>query len=201
MPPRRPQNESSASSWWLVVIVAIAIAAGLYYWWQRAGAPSPELAGGPAPTSQSGGGFAPADGPEADGEKLADAQPPPEDAPKPAAGPKHPLPESVAKDDDPSLPELARSDEPILESLTGIAPRTDLGRFGNIGDFTRRVVITVDNLPRERVPTQYSVVQRIPGALAVGKEGEAIVLGPENYRRYNAFVGFAESVGARQLAQ
>src|SRR5690606_25948254 len=90
MPPRRPQNESSASSWWLVVIVAIAIAAGLYYWWQRAGAPSPELAGGPAPTSQSGGGFAPADGPEADEEKLADAQQPPEDAPKPADGPKHP---------------------------------------------------------------------------------------------------------------
>lgn len=199
MPPRRPQNTSSGSSWWLAAIVAIAIAAGLYYWWQRAGAPAPELAGGPATTERSGGGFAPADSPEAE-EKLAEEQKPPEEE-KPADGPKHPLPEGVAKEGDPSLPELARSDEPILESLTGIAPRADLGRFGNIGDFTRRVVVTVDNLPRERVPAQYSVVQRIPGALTVGKQGEAIVLDPENYRRYGAFVGFAESVGAKQLAQ
>jgi hypothetical protein len=200
MPPRRPQNTASGSSWWLIAIVAIAIAAGLFYWWQRSGGPSPEFAGGPASTAQSGGPYAPADGPEKDAAKPADESKPPEEE-KPADGPKHPLPAGVTKEGDPSLPELAKSDAPILESLTGIAPRTDLGRFGNIGDFTRRVVITVDNLPRERVPAQYSVVQRIPGALAVGKEGEAIVLKPENYRRYSAFVGFAESVGAKQLAQ
>lgn len=115
-------------------------------------------------------------------------------------GPKYPLPPGVALADDPGLPERARSDGPILESLSGIAPRAELGRFGNIGDFTRRVVITVDNLPRERVPAQYSIVQRIPGPLAVVRDEEGFELSPDNYRRYDAFVSFAVSVGARQLA-
>jgi len=199
MPPRRPLNDSSASSWWLVAILAIAIAAGLFYWWQHSGRSVLDLAGVKAPSTQSGG-YAPVDAPEAADAKQAEEQKPPEEE-KPADGPKHPLPAGVTKEGDPSLPELARSDAPILESLTGIAPRAELGRFGNIGDFTRRVVVTVDNLPRERVPAQYSVVQRLPGTLTVGKQGEAIVLAPENYRRYSAFVGFAESVGAKQLAQ
>jgi hypothetical protein len=115
-------------------------------------------------------------------------------------GPRYALPPGVAQADDPTLPERSRSDAPILDSLSGIAPRAELGRFGNIGDFTRRVVITVDNLPRERVPAQYSVVQRIPGPLAVVKEGEGFELSADNYRRYDAFVSFAVSVGAKQLA-
>lgn len=113
--------------------------------------------------------------------------------------PRYPLPAGAARDDDPSLPELSKSDAPILQALGTIAPRADIGRFGNIGDFTRRVVVTVDNLPRELVPAQYSIVQRIPGALAVSGRDERMALLPENFRRYDAFISFAESVGAGAL--
>lgn len=156
---------------------------------------------------QSGGQVA-ADGQVAASEQVApDGQVPatpgpdgPEEA-APSSGPKYPLPAGAAQAGDPSLPDPARSDEPILEALTGIAPRVELGRFGNIGDFTRRVVITVDNLPRERVPAQYSIVQRIPGALVIdNRDNEVIELNPENSRRYDTFVSFATSIGARHLA-
>lgn len=214
MPPRRPQRTSNASSWWAVAILTIAIAAGLFYWWQHSGLPGAGPSEAPAAgESRSGGNASPADSAVAgqtadsslDGQRSsqdeADEKGQKDEKEKRADGPKHPLPASATKEGDPSLPELARSDGPILESLSGVAPRAELGRFGNIGDFTRRVVVTVDNLPRERIPAQYSVVQRIPGALAVATEDGAMVLKPENYRRYDAFVGFAESVGAKQLAR
>ncbi|MCM5571864.1 DUF3014 domain-containing protein [Burkholderiaceae bacterium FT117] len=199
-PPRRPARATAGFPWWILILLIALVAAGGYYWLQRGGGPAPGAGEAPATVT------APASpGPQAGAEAPAQApveQAKPEEPAvqeRPAGGPKYPLPAGVAQEGDPSLPELARSDEPILEALTGIAPRVELGRFGNIGDFTRRVVITVDNLPRELIPAQYSVVQRIPGALAVTREGDAMTLSQANYRRYDAFVNFAESVGAKRL--
>lgn len=204
MPPRRPPtSSSSAGIGWLALIAAIAIGLAYWFWWARppVGSPPGEA---PAAVQADVPGASPA-GPDGAGPGAA-AEAPLEQSPAidPAAagsGPRHPLPPGVASASDPDLPDLAHSDAPILGALTEATPRAELGRFGNIGDFTRRVVVTVDNLPRERVPAQYSIVQRIPGALVVAEQDGATVLDAGNYRRYEAFVGFAESVGARQLAR
>lgn len=200
-PPRPPRSSSGGPPWWLIVAIVAIIGFG-YYWWQREQAVAPEPVDATAPPATA----------SADGQAVTQpgqpGQPPgpaeqaveePKVADAPPDGPKYPLPAGVAKEGDPSLPELARSDAPILEALTGMAPRDRLGHFGNLGDYTRRFVITVDNLPRELVPAQYSVVQRIPGALAVGVEGGEMTLLEKNFARYNAFVAFAESLGPKTM--
>lgn len=230
MSARRPNDSNRSSLIWVLVLTIAIAAALFYWWQQGTGglAGLPGLAGlsgGTAPGASQGGaggpGGTPVDG-RAAGATAAAGQPGGASSQTDAAadstvsaqgaapgvgdeatrrvGPKHPLPPGVATADDPSLPDRAKSDGPILESLTGIAPRAELGRFGNLGDFTRRVVITIDNLPRERVPAQYSIVQRIPGPLAVVRDGQGFELSADNYRRYDPFVGFAVSVGAQRLA-
>jgi hypothetical protein len=197
-PPRRPSFSSGGPPWWLIIAIAAIIGFG-YYWLQREQAPTPERAESPAPpaTAQADGQASTQPGQPAGPAEQPVEEPKLPDAPP--GGPKYPLPAGVAKEGDPSLPELARSDAPILEALTGIAPRDRLGQFGNLGDYTRRIVVTVDNLPRELVPAQLSVVRRIPGALAVGVEGGEMTLLEKNYARYNAFVAFAESLGPKSM--
>ena len=214
MPSSKPSRSTAGGPpWWLILVLIAAIAGG-FYWWQRdAGLPwlperaSPTTGPSDAPESaQTGqdtgqgpgaraGGAPPAEeatGPRADGDSMVS------EARKPGE-PKYPLPAGVTQPGDPSLPPLADSDAPILEALSGAADRTALGRFGNIGDFTRRFVVTVDNLPRKRVPAQYSAVQRIPGPLEVANDGKRTVLSPKNYARYDAFTGFVEQFGAKAM--
>lgn len=197
-PPRRPSFSSGGPPWWLIIAIAAVIGFG-YYWLQREQATTPERVESSAPPAT---GQADGQASTQPGQPAGPAEPAAEEPKVPAApadGPKYPLPAGVAKEGDPSLPELARSDAPILEALTGMASRDRLGQFGNLGDYTRRIAITVDNLPRELVPAQYSVVQRIPGALAVGVEDGEITLLEKNYSRYDAFVAFAESLGPKTM--
>ena len=92
--------------------------------------------------------------------------PPPVEEPKPI--PEYPMPELAEKDKAAKpLPPVDKSDGPILEALVGNFRADGLAEFINMQDYVRRLVITVDNLPRELVPSQMSMVQRIPGLLDV----------------------------------
>ncbi|MEZ5728561.1 MAG: DUF3014 domain-containing protein [Burkholderiaceae bacterium] len=90
------------------------------------------------------------------------------------------------------------TDAPILAALTGLQPRMVLARFLNLQDFVRRFVVTVDNLPREIVPSQWSAVRRTPGQLGVRANGDRFTLSPENFSRYDPVVGFLESIDPRK---
>jgi hypothetical protein len=178
------------------MVLAAAVVA-LFYWWQRdfatdwlpgigAGQQARAPYAGPTPpdfieTPQGGA-----------------ARPVP---PAPAAAPqaRYPVPEYLPAPGEPPLPPPEKSDPLILEALRELAGGRPLGRFGNLDDFTRRFVVTVDNLPREMVPSQYSAAQRIPGALAIAEEGGKTVLKPENYVRYVAFVDFVERMGPKSM--
>src|SRR5690606_38254732 len=187
-PPNMPPASTAGPPWWLILVAAAAIVGGLYLWQRETPKPVPpgtatppaETAAGAAPPASGTGAPAPA----------AEAVPP---VPAPVAdGPKHPLPGPLP--DAASLPAPERSDARILEALFALANRGALGQFLNLQDFARRFVVTVDHLPRERIPAQLSAVKRVPGALAVSLEGQSMTLQPDNYARYDAFVGFAESL-------
>jgi hypothetical protein len=201
-------HEGARFRWWWVALAVVLLAlvfAGVHLWYTIQ-PPDPVVGRGVTPRSMTGidrpraieGRIGGADGMPVPPESVPGTQSSAEPSRAPGI-PRYPLPAGVAREDDPSLPELSKSDAPILQALGTIAPRADLGRFGNIGDFTKRVVITVDNLPRELVPAQYSIVQRIPGALAVSGRDERMSLQPENFRRYDPFISFAESVGSGAL--
>ena len=125
----------------------------------------------------------------------------PEPPPPPAVEqktPEYPMPELAQKPTKP-LPPVEKSDGPILEALVGSFRADGLAEFINMQDYVKRLVITVDNLPRELVPSQMSMVQRVPGLLDVDKAGEVVTLSSRNYARYDAFVSFAESLDPRLL--
>jgi hypothetical protein len=168
----------------LIFLLALVLAAA-FYWWQS----------GMVPFWDS---YLSSDQPNRPGRsQMADT---PEPAP-PVAEPaplEYPMPELAEKPDE-SLPPVEKSDGPILEALTGAFRADGLAEFINMQDYVRRLVITVDNLPRELVPSQMSMVQRIPGLLDVDKSGEVITLSSRNYARYDAFVSFAESLDPRLL--
>jgi len=229
MPPSKPHVRSHGTRWWLILLLVALIAGGLYWWQRESidpifqvGRPVPETGPEDMPETGSGAHDAAGGGASVGREAGFDGQ---EEAAQRAEGeapdladrpdrqdsseatdlaeasdaPKYPLPAGVALEGDPSLPPLATSDEPILEALSSVVDRAELGRYGNIGDFTRRFVVTVDNLPRELVPAQYSAVQRIPGPLAIDDENGRVTLSTANYARYDAFTGFVEQLGAKTM--
>jgi hypothetical protein len=171
--------------------LAIAAIAGGVYLWQR-DTPKPV----PPATTAPAQGAAPAAADAA----PAPAQPtetvPPVPAPV-ADGPKFPLPGTVP--DAASMPPADRSDAPILEALLALAKRDALGQVLNMQDFARRFVVTVDHLPRQLIPAQFSAVKRVPGQLAVAPAGESLTLQPENYARYDTFVRLAESLDPKTM--
>jgi hypothetical protein len=109
------------------------------------------------------------------------------------------MPELAEKDKPKSLPPVDKSDGPILEALMGNFRADGLASFINMQDYVRRLVITVDNLPRDLVPSQMSMVQRIPGLMDVDQSGDIVTLSSRNYARYDPFVSFASSLDPRLM--
>lgn len=211
MTPLRPPS-SSGTPWWLIAIV-VAIIVALFIAWRtgvfggsgeiipsRPGA-APGASAPDTPASPSAGtdtapipvppapGVPPDDGsqaPQAEQEARAAAR----------EGPRYPVPalDEQARRNAP-LPEPGiASDPPLAAALTAFGDRGTLTEFFNLQDIARRFVITVDNLPREIVPSQASAVRRIPGPLAVQPVEGGFELQSDNALRYQAFLRFAESI-------
>ncbi len=161
---------------WLIplFLLLLAIGAGLYVWYERRQAmPTPRV-----PSSA---------------ESALPAEPVP---PPPPAVPDVRYPPPVSSDTSP-LPPIEKSDGPITEALTGQMRRDALGKVFNLQDMVRRFVVTVDNLPREIVPSQMTLVQRPPGRFGTARAGGETTLAPANARRYEPFVKIAETVDAK----
>ena len=131
------------------------------------------------------------------------AEPPP----PPAAGPtidepviEHPLPPPPVEAPAAPLPALADSDSFMtgaLAELIGAQPAQD---FIATPGIARRIVVTVDNLAREKVPVLTRAVGPIPGTLAVTRDGERIFLSEDNYRRYAPYVQVVAQLDVAKLA-
>lgn len=160
---------------WAVLVVVLAVA-GYFGWraWQQHGEPAstPVVQ---APT--------PEDRPEA-----APAAPPAD------AGPQNPV-ESIAAPEA-GLPALADADAAVREALGGLIGAGRVGEWLQADGFVRRVVATVDNLPREHAAPGLWPVRPTAGRIQLLGEGDLRELAPGNRARYAAFVGLAESVDA-----
>jgi hypothetical protein len=118
------------------------------------------------------------------------ASPKPANAPAPAQGPKHP----VEVRTDVPLPPLKESDPAVTEALTGLLGQPALAKFFNLEEVVRRVVATVDNLPRESYATRLNPVKPIGGLFIAAGQGDRLTIAPGNAARYADFVKLAESV-------
>ena len=117
-------------------------------------------------------------------------------APQGPQPPKHPVPQVEAK----PLPPLGAADPSIHDALRPLFGAQAFERFFNLEDMIRRIVATVDNLPRESVSTRLNPVKPIGGLATTRGRDATLVLAPENAKRYAAHVRAFELVDAKALS-
>jgi len=181
--PKGPPAGSDGPSIGLIFILALLLAAA-FYWWE----------GGLAPYWNSIFGDTAREQPKPQIEQVETLPP----ASEPALT-QYPMPTLPEKDKPKALPPVDKSDGAVLEALMGTFKADGLAGFINMQDYVRRLVITVDNLPRDLVPSQMNMVQRVPGLLDVDESADVMTLSSRNFARYDAFVAFASSLDPRLM--
>ncbi len=130
-------------------------------------------------------------------------EPVPVQAILPAPPPLEPVVQQVieAVPAQPPLPELSDSDKFMLDTLAGLVGNQSLMKLFYNERIIRRIVATIDNLPRERVPLSVMPVSPAPGAfITEGAEGDKTI-SPKNAARYAIYVKIAEAIDARKLVE
>jgi hypothetical protein len=99
----------------------------------------------------------------------------------------------------PPLPQLAKSDSFVLDALSNVLGNNSLKKLFHTDQIIRNIVVTVDNLPRQRVPAKSMPLNPPPGHfLAAGSE-DNLIISPKNAIRYAGYVSLADAVDPKQL--
>ncbi len=165
-------------SYGIGVVVLVAAVAASYFWWRSASAPAPTV-----PTQEVAAAPQPAPAPSA-------AEPAvryPIGAPTGASAAQA---EAAASATEPSV-----SFKTALDALLGPAA---VLQWLQLDDFARRLVATVDNLPREHAAAQLWPVNPTPGRFSPSATPQGAVIGITNHARYAAFVDWIERVDSRR---
>jgi hypothetical protein len=155
--------------WSGFAIIVAAVAAGVYFW-------------------QQGGKEMPP--------PVARVEAPPGPAAKPAPQIRFPIPQAGEA---PSLPALEQSDSSMRESLASLFGRKGFEAFFHPNDILRRIVATIDNLPREKLAPRLMPVRPAAGRFALAGGEESRVISAENSARYLPYVRLVDEVDARKL--
>lgn len=115
--------------------------------------------------------------------------------PEPAI--RHPLGMPAASA--PGLPSLDNSDTMMRDSLAGLIGAQAFADLVVPYQLVRRIVATVDNLPRRTAPTRAMPLNPVPGAFtALGDNAEGSI-DEANYARYAPYVRVIEAIDAPAL--
>ena len=130
-------------------------------------------------------------------------------APPVAEAPAEPAPAaSVPAIRNPIDPSLAAAGEPPAgdaqamwrHGLAELLGSSAVVRFVQTDDFSRRLVVTVDNLARAHAAPRLWPVNPTPGRFSVSGDGELRNVSAENAGRYTPLVTLISAVDARQAA-
>ncbi|NNM61610.1 MAG: DUF3014 domain-containing protein [Steroidobacteraceae bacterium] len=169
----------------LVPLVATLVVVGLGVWYylvQSRVAPSPPTVSIPLPSAPS-------------------AAPIP--VPAPASVPpasRYPVPSSSAAAASAALPSLGASDSALRAALSGLIGADAVKAFLAPDDLIRRIVVTVDNLPRSKIPYGRLPVDAAPGNFLVQGGGGHASLDARNYARYTPMVAVIGKLDMQALA-
>lgn len=168
MPPP-PANEERSIWLWVLVGAVIAIAVAGYYFWRKN--QEPPL---PPPVVQT------------PPEPPAQAEPPEEKVEHPVEAPAEPL------------PALADSDKAMREAVGSVVADPKSRDLFYVDRVVRRIVATVDNLPRSRVSQKVMPVKPVAGAFLVDLKGDVRTIDRENFARYAPYVNLLAALDAEQ---
>lgn len=134
-------------------------------------------------------------------------QPQPEPVQVQTVSPAPPPPEPVVQQvietvpAQPPLPELSGSDQFMLDTLAGLVGNKSLMKLFHTERIIRKIVATIDNLPRERVPVSVMPVSPAPGAFITEGPESGKTISPKNAARYAVYVKVAEAIDAQKLVE
>ena len=99
------------------------------------------------------------------------------------------------------LPALDESDAEVVSGLTELlGGREPLQQFLVPQRIIRNTVVTIDNLPREKIAVNQRPAKPTGGKFIVTGPEDAREIAPENYARYAPFVAVVKKVDAKTLA-
>ena len=168
-PFARPEDPPPVRWWWVAALLAL-LAVGFAYYFSR------EQPQEPAPLAAPRTETAPQAKPEA------------------AAPVPIPVPSSEPSK---ALPTLDNSDAMMRDTVAGLVGRKAFEAMVYPSQIIRRIVATVDNLPRETAPRRVMPLERVPGDFKV----QDMSISAANAARYAPYVRVFESLDSRALVQ
>ena len=114
---------------------------------------------------------------------------------------QNPVPPAAAAASAKPLPPLNDSDSVVLAALDGLIGHPAVTRFLVPKNILRRVVVTVDNLPRAKIAADLRPIQPTAGSTLVDRQGGITLLSARNYARYTPFVDVVSKLDVNSLAQ
>jgi hypothetical protein len=119
----------------------------------------------------------------------------------PAAEPaiRHPL--EAAGDAPATLPSLENSDSMMRDSVSRLIGGKAFADMVVPYQLVRRIVATVDNLPRRTAATRAMPLNAVPGGFAAVTNGEQTAVDTVNYRRYVPYVNVVAAIDAPALVR
>ena len=154
-----------------ILVLIIVLAAAGYFWLRPAETVIEPIASAPAP------------------QQVAAITP---SAPAPAVM-RYPL-AGAALPGALTLPDLSQSDESFLML---IERRLLVLMFGE--EAIMRIVSTVDNLPRHKLPAEAMPLKALPGRLLTTGKGPTLAIGPRNAARYRLYVAAIQAANVGHL--
>ena len=122
-------------------------------------------------------------------------------APDAQAAPQilHPIENVAVEPPGRPLPGLDDSDALMRERMSKLFGVKKLGEFFFLERIIRRVVATIDNLPRDGVATDLWPLKPVSTEFLVSQDGKGMAISPRNPVRYNSRVELAESIEPKKL--
>lgn len=121
---------------------------------------------------------------------------------------RHPVPEDAAGQPaagrlasrlPESLPELEDSDAALQKLAAKVFAYPELSALLVPRDIIRRIVVTVDNLPKRSLPPKHLPLRHPPGDFLAARRGDGFVIDTANYRRYDRYVALLEAFDSREV--
>jgi hypothetical protein len=157
-----------------VAAAVVVVAAGTWYYLQSRHAAQPRA-------------------PEA-AQTLPPAEPPAEPAIQ------HPLPEGQDSASKAPLPPLADSDAALSGALGQVAGAASVKDYLLPENIIRRLVVTIDNLPRQKVAVAKRPTGGAAGSFVANGDELHATLDPQNFARYQPMVAAAGKLDMQQVA-
>ena len=127
---------------------------------------------------------------------------PPAVPPPPAAGSEpaieHPVPSAALSPSAP-LPPLNDSDPAMKDALSALVGANAM-QYLVPEDIVRHVVVTIDNLPRQKAPAAKRPTVAVQGPFLVEGDELHATLDPKNYARYDPMVNIVRQLDMQRVA-